>query len=55
MMTMTKVVSKQVVLKPSQGATKQVNPNFQPKFTNGAPCYGTMTAAQQWGSKNGNR
>jgi hypothetical protein len=55
MMTMTKVVSKQVVLKPSQGTTKQVTPNFQPKFMSGDKCYGTMTAAQQWGNKNGNR
>lgn len=53
MMTTMKVVSKQVIVKPVAATPKQVTPNFQPKFTNGAPCYGTMTAAEQWGTKRG--
>jgi hypothetical protein len=53
MISMMKVVSKQVLVKPVAAKPKQVTPNFQPKFTNGAPCYGTMTAAQQWGKGNG--
>jgi hypothetical protein len=53
MMTTMKIVSKKVMVKEVPAVAKQVNPNFQPKFTNGAPCYGTMTAAQQWGTKGG--
>lgn len=53
MMTTMKIVSKQVIVKPVAATPKQVTPNFQPKFTNGAPCYGTMTAAEQWRGKSG--